>query len=85
MSVICRSRRAAAPVTLWSDQEIQSLIDERRSRNWDYWYGYPGRNRVRFWQSVADAVNADCGSNYTGTQCKRKFTSLVTEYRVSNK
>ena len=83
MSVIRRPRRAAATPTLWSDNEIQALIDERRNRNWDYWYGYPGRSRVSFWQSVADAVNGDCGSNYTGTQCKRKFASLVKEYNVS--
>ena len=49
MSVIRRPRRAAATPTLWSDNEIQALIDERRNRNWDYWYGYPGRSRVSFW------------------------------------
>jgi len=84
MSVIRRPRRAAvATPTLWSDDEIQALIDERRSRNWNYWYGYPGRSRVRFWEIIAGSVNRNCGSNYTGTQCKRKFNSLVSEYNVS--
>jgi len=83
MSVIRRPRRAAATPTLWSDNEIQALIDERRTRNWDYWYRYPGRSRVRFWEIIAGSVNSNCGSNYTGNQCKRKFASLVSEYNVS--
>jgi len=78
-----RSRRPARALVLWSDDEIQALIDERRSRNWDYWYGYPGRSRVQFWEIIAGSVNSNCGSNYTGNQCKRKFASLVSEYNVS--
>ena len=83
MSVIRRSRHAAATPTLWSDDKIQALIDERRSRNWDYWYGYPGRSRVQFWRIIAGSVNSNCGSNYTRNQCKRKFAFLVSEYNVS--
>ena len=84
MSSLVSARRScrSAPI-LWSDDEIQALIDERRSRNWDYWYGYPDRSRVRFWEIVADSVNSNCGSSYTGRQCRVKFSSLVSEYNVS--
>lgn len=68
---------------LWENDHIQALINERRRRNFDFHYMYPGRSRVRFWQEVANAVNGTCRTNYTGDQCRRKFTSLITEYGVS--
>ena len=69
---------------LWSDFHIRTLIDERRRRNFEYWYQIPGRSRNAFWHSVADHVNRVCNTNYTSTQCKNKFASLVHDYNVSN-
>jgi hypothetical protein len=80
MSVVLRSRRAP---TLWTNDHIQELIDERRRRNYDFWYSYPGRNRTQFWQEIANVVNSACHTNYTGRQCNNKFQSLVTDYNVS--
>jgi len=37
-----RSHRPARTLVLWSDDEIQAFINERRTKNWDYWYEYPG-------------------------------------------
>ena len=45
------SSNARAPV-LWSDAEIRVLIDERRERNFEYYYLIPGRSRTGFWGSV---------------------------------
>jgi hypothetical protein len=68
---------------LWTDSQIQTLINERRRRNFEYWYLHPGRSKVAFWQSVADQVNLVCNTTYSGTQCKNKFNSLVSEFFVS--
>src|SRR6266498_4081049 len=40
-------------------------------------------SRVKFWNNVADDVNATCSSNYTDPQCHRKFASLTLAHTVS--
>ncbi|GBC25898.2 hypothetical protein GLOIN_2v1488640 [Rhizophagus irregularis DAOM 181602=DAOM 197198] len=64
----------------WSDDQIAVLIEQRRSRNFEYHYQIAGRSRKRFWNSVANKVNERCGSNYSGKQCQTKFNGLVTSY-----
>jgi hypothetical protein len=76
-------RIARRTPTLWTNDHIQELIDERRRRNYDFWYNHPGRDRTQFWQEIANAVNSACRTNYTGRQCSNKFTSLVNDYNVS--
>ena len=76
------SSNARAPV-LWSDAEIRVLINERRERNFEYYYLIPGRSCTGFWGSVADTINWKCGSNYSGAQCQSKFNGLVTDYNVN--
>ena len=76
------SSNARAPV-LWSDAEIRVLIDERQERNFEYYYLILGRSRTGFWGSVADTINWECGSNYSGAQCQSKFNGLVTDYNVN--
>ena len=66
----------------WSEEEIQHLIDERRSRNVAY-YRIFGRSRVAFWNEVASKINEDLGSNFTGAQCSLKFKGLVRDCKVS--
>jgi hypothetical protein len=67
----------------WTDPQTLALIEQRRSRNYEYHYIIPGRSRKNFWKSVAENVNNTCGSNYTGKQCQTKFNGLVTSYHVS--
>ncbi|GET62648.1 probable autophagy-related protein 17 [Rhizophagus irregularis DAOM 181602=DAOM 197198] len=64
----------------WSDDQIAVLIEQRRSRNFEYHYQIAGRSRKRFWNSVANKVNERCRSNYSGKQCQTKFNGLVTSY-----
>ena len=78
-----RSSSSRRSNVLWENNHIQALIDERRRRNFDYWYYYAGRSRQQFWRDIANAVNGTCRTNYTGAQCQRKFNRLVTEYGVS--
>ena len=66
----------------WSEEEIQHLIDERRSRNVAY-HRIFGRSRVAFWNEVIGKINEDLGSNFTGTQCSQKFKSLIRDCKVS--
>lgn len=74
------SRRSRAQ---WTDFHIRTLINERRRRNFEYWYLHPGRDRDAFWRSVANHVNMVCNTGYTGDQCASKFSSLVTAHNVS--
>ena len=76
------SSNARAPV-LWSDAEIRVLIDERQERNFEYYYLIPECSRTRFWGSVANTINWECGSNYSDVQCQSKFNGLVTDYNVN--
>ena len=81
-TIICHS---AAARTLWRDEEMEVLIRERVRRNMEYWYGYPGRDRSSFWNSIASTVNSTCNSSYISTQCSNKFQSLKNEYYVSKR
>ena len=67
----------------WTDEQTAVLIEQRRSRNYEYYYQIPGRSRKKFWRSVAENVNTICGCSYTGQQCQTKFNGLVTSYHVS--
>lgn len=66
----------------WSD-ETATLIEQRRTRNFEYHYQIPGRSRKTFWNSVAEKVNEKCGCSYSGKQCQTKFNGLVTSYHMS--
>lgn len=76
-----RSRNSSRE--LWTDPQIQLLIHERRRRNFEYHYFFPGRSRVAFWQQIANTINATFNTNYIGIQCVNKFNNLVSEYHVS--
>jgi hypothetical protein len=67
----------------WTDEQTATFIEQQRSRNYEYYYQIPGRNRKNFWNLVAENVNNRCACNYTGPQCQSKFNGLVTNYHVS--
>ncbi|RIA79709.1 hypothetical protein C1645_840095 [Glomus cerebriforme] len=64
----------------WTDPEIRTLIDERRTRN-DEFHNLV-RNRERFWGSIASKINQKNGSSFNGHQCKEKFSNLVRDYNA---
>ncbi|GBC49848.2 hypothetical protein GLOIN_2v1488640 [Rhizophagus irregularis DAOM 181602=DAOM 197198] len=61
----------------WSDDQIAALIEQRRSRNFEYHYQIAGRSRKNFWNSVANKVNERCGSNYSGKQGARSRAGAI--------
>ena len=65
----------------WTDPQIRTLIDERRTRN-DEFHNL-GRNRERFWGTIASKINQENGTSFSGHQCKEKFSNLVQDYNVS--
>ena len=65
----------------WTDPLIRTLIDERRTRN-DEFHDF-GRNRERFWGTIASKINQENGTSFSGHQCKEKFSNLVRDYNVS--
>ena len=66
----------------WTDEEIESLIEKREKGNNDYYYKY-GRNKSGFWNKIANEINQEKKSFFTGEQCRVKFSNLVKDYNVS--
>ncbi|UZO04168.1 uncharacterized protein OCT59_024560 [Rhizophagus irregularis] len=64
----------------WTHAEIRTLIDERRTRN-DEFHNL-GRNRERFWGTIASKINQENGISFSGHQCKEKFSNLVWDYNT---
>ncbi|KAF0473304.1 hypothetical protein F8M41_024897 [Gigaspora margarita] len=64
----------------WTDSQIRILIDERRNRN-DEYHNF-GRNRIRFWDSIATRINQEHNTSFNGYQCKEKFMNLVRDYNL---
>ncbi|CAB4413398.1 unnamed protein product [Rhizophagus irregularis] len=64
----------------WTDPLIRTLIDERRTRN-DEFHDL-GRNRERFWGTIASKINQENGTSFSGHQCKEKFSNLVRDYNT---
>ncbi|RGB24725.1 hypothetical protein C1646_772673 [Rhizophagus diaphanus] len=64
----------------WSDAQICTLIDERRTRN-DEFHNLR-RNQKIFWNSIANKINQENGTSFNGYQCKEKFSNLVWNYNA---
>ena len=67
---------------LWTDEECEYLIDQRMSRNDEFW-SVSSRRRANFWRSIAGKINECFGTRFTGTQIKTKWKNLLREYLVS--
>ncbi|RIB24561.1 hypothetical protein C2G38_2241972 [Gigaspora rosea] len=65
----------------WTDSQIHILIDERRNKN-DEYHNF-GKNRIRFWDSIATRINQEHNTSFNGYQCKEKFMNLVRDYNIS--
>ena len=59
--------------TDWNDMKERLLINERRTRNVEY---YALKNGQR--------INNQYGITFTGDQCYNKFLNLTRSYYVSN-
>ncbi len=71
------------PITIeWSEEEMQHLIDLRRSRNEDYWRRF-GRSKVPFWNEIAATIQEEFGTPFTGVQVREKFKGMVKDCKVS--
>ncbi|CAJ0760093.1 15255_t:CDS:2 [Entrophospora sp. SA101] len=53
---------SAIKMVEWTDTQIRILIDERRNRNEEY-HNF-GRNRIRFWDSIATRINQEHNTSF---------------------
>ena len=67
--------------TLWTNPQLDVLINERRRLNFDFHYS--GRSHVTLWNIIAAKINTIFGTSYTGVQCKTKFQNMVSQYHVN--
>ncbi|KAF0420611.1 hypothetical protein F8M41_006926 [Gigaspora margarita] len=63
-----------------ADAQTRTLIEERRNRNIEY--HNHGRNRNIFWNSIANRINQEHNTNFTGYHCKEKILNLVRSYNA---
>ena len=66
----------------WSKEEMQLLINLRKERNEDYWRRF-GRSKLSFWNEIAEKIEKDLGTKFTGLQVREKFKGMVKECNVS--
>lgn len=66
----------------WSKEEMHLLVDLRRDRNNDYWERF-GRSKLPFWNEIAQEIQEDFGTNFTGLQAMEKFKGMVKDCKVS--
>ncbi|KAF0488582.1 hypothetical protein F8M41_022246 [Gigaspora margarita] len=64
---------------MWTNEHLCLLIDERKTRNVKY-HDITDISREGFWSSVANKINGQFNTTYTGYQCKGKFHSLIKDY-----
>ena len=70
--------------TDWNDMEERLLINERRTRNVEYHVLKNGRPKRAFWDRMAQRINNQYGTTFTGDQYHNKFLNLTRSYYVSN-
>jgi len=67
----------------WNDAEVRQLIDERRNRNNEYHGLRNGRPKRAFWDDIAQRINSQHRTRYSGDNCYNKFQNLTRGYGVS--
>ena len=67
----------------WNDPQERLLINERKSRNTEY-HGLKRRQKSAFWDDIAQKINRQYGTDFSGKQCHNKFLNLTRAYYVSN-
>jgi hypothetical protein len=66
--------------TLWTEEECFYLLDQRMSRNDEFWRLTRKR---RFWKSIANKINECFGTRFSGVQVDQKWRNLNQAYLVS--
>ena len=66
----------------WSEEEMQLLINLRRKRNNNYWRRF-GRLKIPFWNEIAEQIEIDLGTKFTGIQAREKFKGMIKDCKVS--
>ncbi len=67
--------------TLWTDEQYEYLIDQRISRNDEFW-SLSNRECTPFWGSITNKINECFGTGFTEHQVKTKWKNLLREYLV---
>ena len=68
----------------WNDLEERLLINKRKNGNAEYHALKNGRPKRAFWDNIAQKINHQCRTTFTGNQCHNKFLNLTRSYYVSN-
>jgi hypothetical protein len=79
-----RTRNYNMVRVLWTDEQTEYLIDQRMSRNEEFWE-LSSTNHMEFWESIATKINECFGTKFTAIQMKTKWKNLVKEYTVNIK
>jgi Myb/SANT-like DNA-binding domain len=61
----------------WNDLEERLLINERKNRNAEYHALKNGQPKQAFWDNIAQKINHQRKTTFTGKQCHNKFLNLT--------
>lgn len=67
---------------LWTDIQCEYLIDQRISRNMEFW-SLPLRRQICFWTDVANKINECFLTHFMAVQVRTKWNNLIQDHRVS--
>ena len=67
---------------MWTDEQLQFLINERKANN-EYYHDLTEGGRKMFWKNVVSRINLQFGTKFSEQQAKEKFQGLVWDYHVS--
>ena len=79
-----RTRNYNEVKVIWTDEETEYLIDQRMSRNEEFW-DLSSTKRMKFWESISVKINECFGTKFTAIQVKTKWKNLVKEHTVNIK
>lgn len=67
---------------LWTQEQCEYLIDQRITRNIEFWSLGQGNQRP-FWISIAEKINECFGTRFTSYQVASKWKNLKKAHEVS--
>ena len=66
----------------WTDIQCEYLIDQRISRNIEFW-NLSSRRQMCFWNSVTANINECFLTTFSAIQVRTKWNNLLSDHRVS--
>ena len=68
---------------MWTDDQVQMLIDIRKEKNESY-HQLCANMKSSFWKETVSKINLCFETGFTGRQASNKFQDIVRDCKVNN-